>query len=121
MAASYPIGPAQATQPTANLTMPFLMLSAAIRLRRHEKATRIHRDQPYIQGDIMQVARWGNSLAVRLPAAIVEALGLKEGDNIAIHVVGDRAFELERTPTSQELLARLRKYRGRLPAGFTFD
>ena len=35
----------------------------------------------------MQVAKWGNSLAVRLPAAVVEALELKEGDDIEIHVV----------------------------------
>ena len=34
----------------------------------------------------MQVAKWGNSLAVRLPAVVVEALGLKEGDEIEIHV-----------------------------------
>ena len=27
----------------------------------------------------MQVSKWGNSLAVRLPAAVVEALALKEG------------------------------------------
>lgn len=33
----------------------------------------------YIQGEAMQVAKWGNSLAVRLPAAVVEALELKEG------------------------------------------
>lgn len=69
----------------------------------------------------MQVAKWGNSLAVRLPTAVVEALSLAEGDHIEIHVVGDRAFEIEKAPTSQELLARLRKYRGRLPAGFSFD
>jgi antitoxin MazE len=31
---------------------------------------------------IMQVSKWGNSLAVRLPAAVVEALNLKEGDQI---------------------------------------
>ena len=30
----------------------------------------------------MQVTRWGNSLAIRLPAAVVEALSLKEGDDI---------------------------------------
>ena len=30
----------------------------------------------------MQVAKWGNSLAIRLPAAVVEALKLKEGDEI---------------------------------------
>jgi antitoxin MazE len=69
----------------------------------------------------MQVARWGNSLAVRLPASVVEALGLKEGDQIEIHVAGERSFAIERSPSPRELLARLRKYRGRLPAGFRFD
>ena len=69
----------------------------------------------------MQVARWGNSLAVRLPAAVIEALGLKEGDQIELHVAGERSFEVERPATSRELLARLRKYRGRLPPGFRFD
>jgi antitoxin MazE len=38
----------------------------------------------------MQVARWGNSLAVRLPAAVVEALELKEGDEIETHVADGR-------------------------------
>lgn len=69
----------------------------------------------------MQVSRWGNSLAVRLPAAVVEALHLKEGEEIEIHVAGARSLEVARKPTSRELLARLRKYRGRLPADFKFD
>lgn len=69
----------------------------------------------------MQVAKWGNSLAVRLPRSVVEALGLKEGDSIEIQVVGPHSFEIGRTPTPKELLARLRKYRGRLPADFKFD
>lgn len=69
----------------------------------------------------MQVAKWGNSLAVRLPQSVVEALELKEGDDIAIHVAGARAFEIEKSPTPRELLARLRVYRGRLPADFRFD
>lgn len=69
----------------------------------------------------MQVAKWGNSLAVRLPAAIVEALQLKEGDDIEIHIANERVFALEKKPSSQDLLARLRKYRGRLPEGFKFD
>ncbi len=38
----------------------------------------------------MQVAKWGNSLAVRLPAAVVQALELKEGDEIEIHVADAR-------------------------------
>jgi antitoxin MazE len=69
----------------------------------------------------VQIAKWGNSLAVRLPKVVVEALGLKEGDDISIHAVGARVFEVEKSPTPQEALARLRKYRGRLPADFRFD
>jgi antitoxin MazE len=69
----------------------------------------------------MQVSKWGNSLAVRLPAAVVEALGLKEGDSIEIHAAGKRTFEIDKTPGTRELLARLRKFRGRLPKDFKFD
>ena len=69
----------------------------------------------------MKVCKWGNSLAVRLPAAVVEALSLKEGDTIEIDVEGARSFEINKTPGARELLARLRKYRGRLPADFKFD
>lgn len=69
----------------------------------------------------MQVAKWGNSLAVRLPVTVVEALDLKPGDQIDIHVMGARAFEVRKAPHARELLARVRKYRGRLPADFKFD
>ncbi|GMU68269.1 MAG: AbrB/MazE/SpoVT family DNA-binding domain-containing protein [Xanthomonadales bacterium] len=69
----------------------------------------------------MQVSKWGNSLAIRLPAAVVEALELKEGDHIEIHAAGKRTFEIDKTPTTGELLARLRKFRGRLPKDFKFD
>ena len=69
----------------------------------------------------MQVSKWGNSLAIRLPAAVVEALDLKEGDDIEIQVAGARAFDIAKDPDARELLARLRKYRGRLPADFKFD
>lgn len=69
----------------------------------------------------MQVAKWGNSLAVRLPAALVEALRLKEGDEIEIHVAGAHEFAVARKPNRQDLLNRLRAYRGRLPPDFKFD
>lgn len=69
----------------------------------------------------MQVARWGNSLAVRLPAAVVEALDLKEGDDIEIHVAGGRQFGVARKPGRKDLLKRLRAFRGRLPPDFKFD
>lgn len=69
----------------------------------------------------MQVAKWGNSLAVRLPAAVVEVLDLKEGDHIEIHVTGSRNLEISKTPEVRDILARLRKYRGKLPADFKFE
>ena len=39
----------------------------------------------------MQVAKWGNSLAIRLPRSVVDILGLKEGDSIEIHVADRRS------------------------------
>jgi antitoxin MazE len=69
----------------------------------------------------MQVSKWGNSLAVRLPAAVVDALNLKEGDQIEIRIVDKRAFEIGRDESRQRALARLRKLRRPLPAGFVFD
>ena len=69
----------------------------------------------------MQVSKWGNSLAVRLPAAVVDALGLKEGDQIEIQVAGKRSFDVTKAPGARELLARLRKFRGTLPSTFKFD
>jgi len=75
----------------------------------------------YIPEVVMRVAKWGNSLAIRLPRSVVEVLGLKEGDNIEIHIADRRSFAIEKAPTSKQLLERLRKYRGRLPVGFRFD
>lgn len=69
----------------------------------------------------MQVAKWGNSLAVRLPSSVVKALDLKEGDDIAIHVTDERAFEIEKTPGRAELIERLRALRGTIPSDFRFD
>jgi antitoxin MazE len=69
----------------------------------------------------MQVAKWGNSLAIRLPATVVEALQLKEGDDIEVLVAGEKRFELQRVAGREELLERLRHFRGKLPADFRFD
>lgn len=69
----------------------------------------------------MQVSKWGNRLAVRLPSAVIKALDLREGDDIEIEVAGARLFEVRKKPDVKTLLARLRKFRGRLPADFKFD
>jgi antitoxin MazE len=69
----------------------------------------------------MQVSKWGNSLAVRLPSSVVESLHLKEGDQIEIRVAGARTFEVARDRTVDAALDRLRRLSRPLPAGFTFD
>ncbi len=69
----------------------------------------------------MLVSKWGNSLAIRLPAAVIEALGLDEGDEVTLHAIGKRTLAIEKTPGAKQLLARLRKFRGRLPKDFKFD
>ena len=69
----------------------------------------------------MQVAKWGNSLAVRLPASLVAALDLKEGEEVELHLVGDKQFEVSKKASPAELLVRLRHLRGGLPADFHFN
>jgi len=69
----------------------------------------------------MQVSKWGNSLAVRFPAGLVQALDLKEGEEIDLHLAGARSFEVVKKASITELLVRLHQFRGRLPADFHFD
>jgi antitoxin MazE len=69
----------------------------------------------------MQVAKWGNSLAIRLPVAVVEALELKAGDEIEIHIADARELSVARKPGRKDLLKRLRAFRGRLPIDFKFE
>jgi antitoxin MazE len=69
----------------------------------------------------MQVAKWGNSLAVRLPKAVVEALGLKEGDDVLLRAEAPDALVVSRDLERDEALARLRAFRLELPADWKFD
>lgn len=69
----------------------------------------------------MRVAKWGNSLAVRLPSSVVEVLGLKEGDDIEVEVAGARHFRIVRDDKRDHALQRIRTLRRPLPAGWRFD
>ena len=51
----------------------------------------------------MRVSKWGNSLAIRLPLAVVKELALKEGDQVDVHVSGERAFVVAREQRPTEL------------------
>lgn len=81
----------------------------------------IYKSAEYIIEDAMQVAKWGNSLAVRLPAAVVDALELREGDDVEIHIADARIMGIARKPGREEIIERLRQLRGRIPADFKFD
>ena len=69
----------------------------------------------------MRVAKWGNSLAVRLPDAVVKALRLKTGDDIEIVATGARQFRVGRDQSRERALERLRALKTPLPKGFRFD
>jgi antitoxin MazE len=69
----------------------------------------------------MQVSKWGNSLAVRLPAALVKTLEIKPGDEIEISVKGDRQFEVERDPRRLEALEAICRLAKPLPPGYKFN
>jgi len=42
----------------------------------------------------MRVSKWSNPLAVRFPAGLVQALELKEGEEIDLHLVRHRSFQV---------------------------
>jgi antitoxin MazE len=69
----------------------------------------------------MRVSKWGNSLAIRLPGSVVQALGLKEGDEVEVHVAGERAFDIARDRSRERALERIRAFRKKLPADWKFD
>lgn len=68
----------------------------------------------------MKIAKRGNSLAVHIPDSVVEALDLKEGDDIEIRAADWRVLDVARKPAPEDLLQRLRTFRGRLLPDFKF-
>ena len=69
----------------------------------------------------MQVSKWGNSLAIRSVASVVEAPGLRGGDEIEVLIADERVFQVRKKSCNEAILARLRQFRGKLPADFKFD
>ena len=70
----------------------------------------------------MQVSKWGNSLAVRLPKALVDELGLKEGDELNLVAAGNGAIEVEtRQARRKAALERMAARNWTLPPDYKFD
>jgi antitoxin MazE len=80
----------------------------------------------YIYQDItesaMQVSKWGNSLAVRLPKALVEKLGLKQGDQLNVVAAKDGAIAVETNEDQRRrALERMAARNWTLREGYSFD
>jgi antitoxin MazE len=70
----------------------------------------------------MQVSKWGNSLAVRLPKKLVEELGLKEGDDVNVVAAKDGTIEVEtREDQRRRALERMAARNWTLPPDYKFD
>lgn len=72
----------------------------------------------------MQIGRWGNSLAVRLPKAMAERLNLKEGDEIDAGVIEQALAAADADASArrrEEALERIKARRRPLPADYKFD
>lgn len=69
----------------------------------------------------MLVAKWGNSLGVRLPRALVDDLGLKPGDDLRIVAATSTRIEVMKDARREQAVDRMRARRLQFPAGYAFD
>lgn len=69
----------------------------------------------------MKVAKWGNSIAVRIPSDVVEKLGISPNEEVEIRVTGENSFEVRRDTRRQEAIEKLRSMRFVLPDDYVFD
>jgi antitoxin MazE len=69
----------------------------------------------------MKLAKWGNSLAVRIPAEVVAKLGIAPNEEVEIKVTGENSFEVRRDRRRQEAIEAIRKLARPLPPGYKFN
>ena len=69
----------------------------------------------------MLVSKWGNSLAVRLPRKLVEQLGLKPGDEIAVVAASKERLAVAKDERRKRALDNLAALDWKLPPGYRFD
>lgn len=69
----------------------------------------------------MQVSKWGNSLAVRLPKKLVEAMKLQAGDELTIVDASRHVVAVSKVDRRNAALERMRSRGWTPPAGYKFD
>ena len=69
----------------------------------------------------MRIAKWGNSLAIRLPKDLVEALSLKAGDELEIVESTRQRLAVAKDERRKKALENMRARRWTIPADYRFD
>lgn len=69
----------------------------------------------------MKLAKWGNSIAVRIPAEVVAKLGISPDEEVQIRVTGAYSFEVTRDRRRHEAIESIRRLARPLPADYNFD
>ena len=69
----------------------------------------------------MHVAKWGNSLAVRLPKALVDELHLAVGDELSIVAASKDEIVVEKRDRRAEFLKAMEQFNWPAPEGYKFD
>lgn len=69
----------------------------------------------------MKFAKWGNSIAIRIPADVVAKLGISPDEEAQIRVTGEHSFEISRDRTRQEAIEKMRKLRFVVPDDYVFN
>jgi antitoxin MazE len=75
----------------------------------------------YIRRCAVKFAKWGNSIAVRIPAEVVAKLGISPNDDAEIKVTGEHSFEITRDRRRLEAIEAIRKLARPLPPGYKFN
>jgi antitoxin MazE len=69
----------------------------------------------------MKIAKWGNSLAIRIPVEVVQKLGLRANDEAQVRITGNHSFEVIRDCKRQEAIEVLRRLRVTVAEDFSFN
>jgi len=69
----------------------------------------------------MQVSKWGNSLAIRLPKKLVDELQLAPGDELAVVAATKDEITVEKVDRRAAFLKAMEQFRWPAPEGYTFD
>ena len=69
----------------------------------------------------MQVSKWGDGLAVRLPQSLVEELGLQAGDELELKAESPSSLVVRKVDVGADFLERIKSFNWTLPPDYKFD